>query len=191
MGSTQSAISRGRKPAELLGQDLEAQHQIIRHFQPLFGDDGQIEAQPMEHDRRHLSRPDIASSPDYSRALALARVPVRRCGATRSRRRTWRARLTAAKTEALWNGRDRIQEGSVVRDLAEFGKPNAVINTAKISFVSIRDEEQEWPDKTKTTRVVYVVCDGAALPLHFLEGEEDKASAFFDFCKSEIYKSGS
>jgi hypothetical protein len=79
----------------------------------------------------------------------------------------------------------------VVRDLAEFGKPNAVINTAKISFVSIRDEEQEWPDKTKTTRVVYVVCDGAALPLHFLEGEEDKASAFFDFCKSEIYNSGS
>ena len=145
----------------------------------------------MEHDRRHLSRPDIASSPDYSRALALARVPVRRCGATRSQRQTWRARLTAAKTEALWNGRDRIQEGSVVRDLAEFGKPNAVINTAKISFVSIRDEEQEWPDKTKTTRVVYVVCDGAALPLHFLEGEEDKASAFFDFCKSEIYKSGS
>ena len=82
-------------------------------------------------------------------------------------------------------------EGSVVRDLAEFGKPNAVINTAKISFVSILDEEREWSDKTKTTRVVNVVCDGAVLPLHFLEGEEDRASAFFDFCKSEIHESGS
>ena len=75
----------------------------------------------------------------------------------------------------------------MVRDLAEFGKPNVIINTSKISYVSIIEVDQEWSDK-KMTRTVNVVCDGALLNFPFFEGEEDKAGVFFEFLKSEINK---
>ena len=67
----------------------------------------------------------------------------------------------------------------MVRDLAEFGMPNAVINVLKISFVTM----QLLPDGSKYFTSVRIVCDGALLHFDFEFPDKSLAEAMFQFFK--------
>jgi hypothetical protein len=77
---------------------------------------------------------------------------------------------------------------SKVRDLTEFGLPDRIINTAKISFASIRPLDHKLLDGTKVSMDVLVVCEGAELRFDFKEGQEDLARQFFEFMKQCVYE---
>jgi hypothetical protein len=72
------------------------------------------------------------------------------------------------------------------RDLAEFGFPNAVINTARVSYVAMRISEIE---PGKATIYVNIVCDGAFLPFEFDESKRANAEAMFQYFKSCVEES--
>ena len=75
-----------------------------------------------------------------------------------------------------------------VKDLAEFGLPDRIINTAKISFASIRPLDHRLVDGTKVSMDVLVVCEEEELRFDFKEGQEDLAKQFFDFMKQCVYE---
>jgi hypothetical protein len=77
---------------------------------------------------------------------------------------------------------------STIKDLAEFGLPDRIINTAKISLTSLRQVDHELVDGTKVSIDILIVCDGAELRFEFKEGQEDHARQFFDFIKQCIYE---
>ena len=67
---------------------------------------------------------------------------------------------------------------SKIKDLAEFGLPDRIINTAKISFTSLRQVDHELVDGTKVSTDVLIVCDGAELRFEFKEGQEARLWPF-------------
>ena len=75
-----------------------------------------------------------------------------------------------------------------VTELSDFGLPDRVMNTSKVSFVSFLPMEFETPSGKKLAAMVAVVCDGADLKFEFFEGEEENAKRFFDYMKKCIYE---
>ncbi len=69
----------------------------------------------------------------------------------------------------------------MVRDLAEFGYPNAVINTARISYAALFTSGIEG---LETAVHVKIVCDGALLSFEFDGNNRAEAEALFQFFKS-------
>jgi hypothetical protein len=77
----------------------------------------------------------------------------------------------------------------MVRDLAEFGKPDVIINTKKISYVHKRDfsNDDALREENKLL-IIIVVCDGARLEFNFLPKDRDKWESCFNLFKKIIYE---
>ena len=76
----------------------------------------------------------------------------------------------------------------MVRDLGEFGKPNAVIDTSKLHYVHKRDITDEYGDPKSL--VIIAACGGASIEFSFEQSDKEKWEKCFEFFKKCAYENG-
>ena len=78
----------------------------------------------------------------------------------------------------------------MVRDLAEFGKPFAVIDTSKLSFVNLFDYSGVSTAPPETRYMVQVVCDGALVDIVFSSNERDLWERCYNAMRRDLIERG-
>ena len=81
----------------------------------------------------------------------------------------------------------------MVRDLGEFGRPDAIINTSKLDYASKLDLTSNYkPNEIDNVKPLLIIaaCGGARLEFMFEQSDREKWEKCFEFFKKCVYENG-